>query len=406
MLARRHAIATCDFASRRIVPDRLTTRAHRRYLDHAGRMLDVYRGGGGATRRELHRAVREVFRDEADCPQRRIDAFCKLLDDKCRYHRCAAGEAAELRRKVFRQSAGLHPLVERPDAFCQNARSAATSVIAQALDRKWTDIEADLFADVIDFHRLEAFDGYENGEALLARYNVAQVQAALFDAVSLTVQAGRDFKTVLCYAKLAGLMHEITREPSGGYRFRFDGPASLLRKTPRYGPAMARFLPALVACGDWRMHAVIERRRGAKLALELSSADGLKSPLPSPAEFDSRIEENFARKWGDGPRDGWTLVREGEVLHRGQKAFVPDFSLRHEDGRRALLEIVGFWTPEYLRAKMETLRSFRDVPILLAVPRANGEPLAGLRGETIVYKSALKVAEVLEKLNGQENQFQ
>ncbi|MEX0717856.1 MAG: DUF790 family protein [Planctomycetaceae bacterium] len=353
--------------------------------------------GGCSTRRELHRAVREVFRDEADCPQRRIDAFCKLLDDRCRYHRCAAGEAAELRRQVFSRAAALHPLVERPDAFSRNTRAAATRAISRSLDRNWSEIEADLFADVIDFHRLETFDGYENGEALLARYNVAQAQAALFDAVSLTVRAGRDFKTILRYAKLAGLMHEITREPAGDYRFRFDGPASLLRKTPRYGPAMARFLPALIACGEWRMRGVIERRR-AKFGLELSAEDGLKSPLPSPAEFDSRVEERFVRRWGDGPRNGWTLVREGEVLHRGQKTFVPDFAFRHEDGTCALLEIVGFWTPKYLQAKLATLRMFRDVPILLAVPKANGAALAALPGETIVYKSALEVVDVLERL--------
>jgi len=28
--------------------------------------------------------------------------------------------------------------------------------------------------------------------------------------------------------------------------------------------------------------------------------------------------------------------------------FVPDFTFRHEDGTQACLEIVGFWTPEYL----------------------------------------------------------
>ena len=50
-----------------------------------------------------------------------------------------------------------------------------------------------------------------------------------------------------------------------------------------------------------------------------------------------------------GPtRDGWQLIREGEILHEGQKTFVPDFTFRHEDGTQVFLEIVGFWTPEYL----------------------------------------------------------
>ena len=64
----------------------------------------------------------------------------------------------------------------------------------------------------------------------------------------MTVWASDDFKTILRYAKLARLMHTIVRTGEGRYRFRFDGPASVLRHTRRYGAAMARFLPALIAC--------------------------------------------------------------------------------------------------------------------------------------------------------------
>lgn len=74
------------------------------------------------------------------------------------------------------------------------------------------------------------------------------------------------------------------------------------------------------------------------------------------------LEAEFAEKWGPDERDGWKLLREAEILHRGQKTFVPDFVLQHVSGRRVLMEIVGFWTPEYLTARLETLRIFRDVP--------------------------------------------
>ena len=42
---------------------------------------------------------------------------------------------------------------------------------------------------------------------------------------------------------------------------------------------------------------------------------------------------------------------KAKFLHRGQKVFVPDFVFRHSDGRTVLIEIVGFWTPEYLQAE-------------------------------------------------------
>ncbi|MCR4411697.1 MAG: DUF790 family protein [Thermoguttaceae bacterium] len=401
MLTRELAIAEYDFLSGRIVPDRLTRRQHARYLDHAERMLRIYRQGTGRTRGELHRAVWSVFADEPDCPARRIDAFCKLLDDVSTYQRDRAGRAAALRRRVFRLAAGQHPLVRRADRLFEHEEAQVKARIAAELGRPWEEIDRDLFADVIEFHRLVSFEGYSDAVALLARYNVAQVQAALFDAVSMTVWATDDFKTILRYAKLARLMHTIVRLGPEHYQFRFDGPASVLRQTRRYGVAMARFLPALIACRGWRMHAVIQtRRRGWTVALDLSDEDGLHSHLPPPEAFDSQLEDDFARKWGPEKRQGWTLVREGEILHQGQKVFVPDFVFRHDDGRTVLLEIVGFWTPEYLDAKLKTLEAFRDRPILLAVTQPAAKTLPNLPPETIVIRTALHVKDVLERLEG------
>ena len=397
MLTRDLAIAGYDAG--RILPDRLTRKRHGQYLDYAQRMLTVYRLGIGRTRRELHRAVWAIFADEEDCPRRRVDAFCKLLDDAARYHRDTRGRAAALRSKVFRMAAASHPLVLKADRLFDHEAQQVKAGIAERLGRRWQEIDRDLFADVIEFHRLAQFDGYADGSALLARYNVAQIQAALFDAVSMTVWAKEDFKTILRYAKLARLMHTITRRGDGRYCFRFDGPASVLRQTRRYGAAMARFLPSLVACRDWRMHAVIRtRRRGWSVGLDLSADDGLRSHLPAPDEFDSRVEEAFAEKWGPEKRDGWLLLRESELLYQGQKVFVPDFVFRHDDGRTVLMEIVGFWTPEYLQAKCKTLGSFADRRILVAVAESAYAKLPDLPGEPIRFKTALRIKDVLLKL--------
>jgi uncharacterized protein len=403
MLTRLQALADFDFSSGRIVPDRLTALRHKNYLEHAQALLEIYRQGTGQTRYALHRQARDVFRNEEDCPQRRIDAFCKLLDDASDYYHNPAGKAARLRREVFRAAAALHPLADfhesdrEADALWMT-RAAATQTIAQAHKRPWLEIERSLYADVPEFHRLETFHGFENGRALLSRYNVAQVQAALFDAVSMTVWATQDYKSILQYARLSRLMHSLVRESTGRYCFHFDGPASMLRSTPRYGRAMARFVAGLVSCRDWKLTAVVRPRRGFRLKFDLSSSDGLSSAAPPKSEFDSGVELRFATEWGSEPRDGWRLIREGEILWRGQKTFVPDFVIEHERGARVLLEIVGFWTPEYLQAKLETLKLFRDVPLLLAVAEKNRETLAGLPHSVIGYKTALSVEDVSSAL--------
>ena len=193
-------------------------------------------------------------------------------------------------------------------------------------------------------------------------------------------------------------MHSIRRLGDSRYEIRLDGPANVLRATRRYGVAMARFLPALIACRGWRIHAVLQtRRRGHFVSLDLSSDDRLNSHLPAPEEFDSRVEEDFARRWG-AKREGWSLDREGEVLHQGQKVFVPDFVFRHDDGRNVLMEIVGFWTPEYLQAKFQTLRTFAEQRILVAVAKGASRQVKEMPAGALVFGSALRPDVVLERL--------
>ncbi len=403
MLTRDLALA--EYRDWKLIPDRLTRARHGGYIEYAQQMLDIYRSGVGRTRRELHMAAREIFADEEDCPPRRIDAFCKLLDDVSVYDKDSRGRAAALRRTVFRAAAPEHPLVRKVDRLFEHNESEVKQRIAQGLGRSWEEIDRDLFADVMEFHRLKSFEGYPDAAALLARYNVAQVQVALFGAVSMVVWASDDFKDILRYAKLARLMHTIELAGQGHYCFRFNGPASLLRQTRRYGVAMARFLPALVACHVWKMRAEIRTRRaGRTIWLDLSSDDGLNSHLPPPEEFDSSVERTFAEKWGTEKRDGWQLIREGEVLHRGQKVFIPDNLFRHDDGRTVLMEIVGFWTPEYIEAKLQTLRAFDDRRILLAVSKSAGQQMGELPRGTIVFGSKLSIKDVLAALKTDFNQ--
>ena len=395
MLTSEHAIIEYDRG--RAIPDRLVTGKHQHYSQYAQRMLEIYRNGAGRQRRELHRQVEAVFVDEADCPLRRIEAFCKLLDDKSVYQTDPRGHAAQLQLQVFSLAAKLHPLVTTPDRLFEHAEAESKAQIASELGIPWPEIEAGLYADVMQFQRLESFEGYPDGPALLSRYNVAQLQACLYRAESMTVETTADFKTILRYAKLARLLHEIRPLGPSRYRITFSGPASILRETRSYGVNFARFLPALLACNGWSLQAVIQTPWKTKARMELSDRDGFKSHLPPAEEFDSTVEEAFAAKFGP-ERDGWRLIREGEVLHQGQSAFVPDFVFRHQDGTQVLMEIVGFWTPEYLASKRQTLRQFRQHHILIALPERSVREDATVGDNVILYKTALKLQPVLDTL--------
>ncbi|TWT73156.1 DUF790 family protein [Allorhodopirellula solitaria] len=389
MLTKQESILEFDFSRQAVLPDRLTRKTHSPYLPAVEQILGIYRDQVGRTRRELHTLVQRTMQELEDCSSVRMSAFCKLLDDASEFDQDRSGAAATLRRRVFTLAAAYHPLVHAPDHLFASSEAEVKQKIADQLGRSWPDIEAELFADVIEFHRLKTPpDASIDAAALLSRYNVAQTQTALYSAVELTVLAGRDFKTILRYAKLARLMHTISRQ-GNGYTLRFNGPASIVRETRRYGVAMARFLPGLLAADDWRMRAIVIGPLRRRFALQLSSRDGLRSEV-APSDFDSELEETFHRRWLESDTGDWQIARESTVLHSGQNVFMPDFTFRHPDHGEMLLEIIGFWTPEYLREKAQRLAQFSDHGrILLAVAEHADEAIPDLGLPRAVYKTKL-----------------
>jgi predicted nuclease of restriction endonuclease-like RecB superfamily len=348
-------------------PDRLNRRQHDHYAGYAEKMLDIYTAGPGLMRFELHNLVRALFREEDDCPSGRIRAFCKLLDD--------AGQYAETNGAAIRR---LQSYVD-PAAKCMN--------------------KTELFSDHPHFVRLESFDGFESPLALLSRYNVAQLQAALLRAEYMTVELHSDYKRAIRNINLAQLLHDITPLPGSGYRLELSGPLSPFRSTSRYGSALARFLPSLLTCGMWNMTATLLGPWSVRVSLEISNNDKYNCHIEPEDEFDSAVEEDFAEAFGES-REGWELVREAEILHRGQKIFIPDFLLRHSGGAEVLLEIAGFWTPEYLQEKKRTLEIFSDRRILIALPEATLNEYGLPPAKVIAYKTRLEIEPVIKRLRG------
>jgi predicted nuclease of restriction endonuclease-like RecB superfamily len=373
------------------------------YVDYATALLSLFRDGIGKTRRDLERGVEEILETCDDCSLTRIRAFNKLLTDVSKFETDPNKTAAKLRRKVWEAAAPMHPLSSSKEMFGTD-EAAARQRVSSILERPWEDIEKQFFIDVMEFNTLKSFMGYPSPRHLLNRYNIAQAQSLLLFATSLKVTATKDFKLVLRYAKLAKLLFSILKTGENQYEFDFFGPASVLRETTRYGGEMGRFLPSLLRLEGWTMRANLDLSY-AKATFSLSPADQLKPIDAKEEDFDSSIERTFAQKWGSGRRGGWLLNHEDEVLWRGQKSFVPDFSFSHEDGRKVFFEIAGYWTPEYESAKRETLRMFGDARIILAVPAVSAESYRDLGVPLIVYKSGIKLEPVLEALNHLDSTF-
>ncbi len=362
-------------------------------LPHLARAIAVYRSRIGEQLglvRDAARIALEGLRPD------RVEGVIKLLDDVATYQWPPAHRQAERRLQVFMAAAARHPVLE------QNATRSLLQTAFDALPDQPDQVVALLYADYPGFHRLAAFPADYSAEALRADYGLAQAQALLYDAVNVELVVGADFKHIAQYARLSRLLHRVQRVP-GGYRFVFDGPNSLLRCTHAYGVDFAKFLAAVVQAQEWKMRAQLMLRKGWRpVTFALSAADGLRSRVPAPRLFDSQLEESFAQKFGT-TRNGWRLRREALVLEAGTSLVVPDFVFTHEDGTEVALEIVGYWTPEYLAEKLAKLAKVRGCHVLVAVRREDALAAGILPHPIFPFKTRLLLRDLLPRLEGFRN---
>jgi predicted nuclease of restriction endonuclease-like RecB superfamily len=355
MLTKAHRVYHWDRRSNSISSDRLEDAC----IPYLSRGIAVYRARIGDRLGDVRNAARAALQG---LRPDRMEGVINLLDDAAIYEWPRGSMQAERRLHVF-EAASVYPVLD------EEVRRSLLGAAFDPISGQRGEPVALLYADYPEFHKLVAFPRDYSSEELRRDYDLAQAQALLYDALRIEVEVRGDFKHIVQYARLSRLLHRVERMAAGGYRLVFDGPNSVLRRTHAYGVDFAKFLAALVQARDWRMKAeVVLHKKARPVTFLLSSSDGLHSRIPAPRLFDSQLEEAFARKFG-AVRNGWRLHREAMLLEAGERLVVPDFVFVHEDGTEVALEIVGYWTPEYLAEKFQKLARISGAKLIVAVRR-------------------------------------
>ena len=364
----------------------------RRWLDAADSLISLFHEHEGRTRGELEQSLGEYVGTGTD--YRILRGLIKLLTDRCEFAASAEVEPAELRRALFRAARESHPV--RDD----EARAILLASVSASLGCTPEQAWAGMYADLPARQRLIAFEGL-TGRELLDRYNVAQAQALLYRCVRMKLwlepQGPEGYRELFGAIKAYRLIHTIKGDAALGYEVSLDGPVSMFHRSQKYGVQMSVFLPALLLCRDWRMRAEIAVRHGGSVFYELTSAQtALRSHYLSVPGYETQVGEKLAESWARR-ESAWTLAPSREVLDLGGGAFIPDFVLSHPSGRRVYLEILGFWTPEYLNERLEELAHAGREDFLLAAwdeLRGSRDPLTRAPARTIIFKRALEPAVV------------
>jgi predicted nuclease of restriction endonuclease-like RecB superfamily len=341
-----------------------------RYLTIAGDLIALVQRYVGRSRGELAEALREYEGDSLDYPV--IRGLAAVLEARCTFGGEPPADPVELRAALFRRG----PVTRRQDLFSRATRAQVLTETAAGFGLTVEQVEDALFADLAEEQTLlDPGEPLSPGD-LVARYNLELARGLLYWAREVRLQVHDNYKDLFKYVKLFKLMYTIRPlAGGGGYHVTLHGPLSpFVKSTMRYGVQFAKFLPALLLCRKWQMEADV-LPPGAKsrdaLRYTLDDSTELRTHFKASGPFDSKLEANFAAefeaKYG-GARRKWEMAREDELIVVGDTVMIPDFSFTHrEDGRRALLEIVGFWHPNYLRRKLEKVRQAKRRDLILLV---------------------------------------
>ena len=148
------------------------------------------------------------------------------------------------------------------------------------------------------------------------------------------------------------------------------------------------------------MEAEIALTDGRKGLFVLDENHTLVSHYKDQTVYDSLLEETFAGRFEKAKTD-WVLERETEIVNLKDTVFIPDFAFHHPDGRTALLEIVGFWHPDYLRRKLDKLRRADRRDLVIAVSRdlnVQEGDFKDIPGHVFFFKNRIQPKDVIDRL--------
>jgi predicted nuclease of restriction endonuclease-like RecB superfamily len=353
-----------------IVPKRLPINAGN--IAIATDLIQLFQAAKGGTRGELNRQLQELEGEDTDYRIKRGLAHLLNGDAFSTFETISPLDPGDLRQRVFALSAQVSPSSQSTQATLQKL----ADILTQELEREILpeQVRQGLYADLSENQILTNFEA-PSPEALLHRYNLSQVQGVFYRASHVTLNAHRndpgEYKLLFRYVKLFGLMTYIEGDADHGFTLTIDGPTSLFKPNTHYGLKLAMLLPALLHVTRWDLTATLQRKdaysgRVQSGRFTLNSDCGLVTHYPPGKTYDSMLEAGFVDRWAKAKTE-WQLEREVDLIPIPGSVMIPDFRLVHPDGRTFLLEIVGYWRPEYLKKKFAQVRQAGRDDLILAI---------------------------------------
>jgi len=375
-------------------------------------LIDEYQRGVGSRQSELLSRLKEPLTTPAPKAKQRlaVEVLQRLTDTRAK----ADVPPREARWAAFTAAAGS-----------TGSRDQVLSLAATELGVDVRSLDAALFADLRSERAASPIPAGLSPERVALEANLRLVTGWMQRARSVRITAWGNTRALVRQARLHGLICNIRRATSSppgsssatpmcaagldplpetraeGVELEISGPLALFRHTLLYGRALSALVPRALWCHRFELRAECETSSAsAGATLLVRSGDPLRVGRELP-RYDSQLEERFARDFRRAARE-WNLVREPRPVESLGSLIFPDFELVHrrDPNRRWLLEIVGFWTPQYLQEKLRKLRAAPIANLLLCIDEERRCTDADLPENALIvrYKRRIDVQAVMSRL--------
>jgi predicted nuclease of restriction endonuclease-like RecB superfamily len=358
-------------------------------LQVASKLIDAYRHGVGKKKSALKK-VTDTLEDEG-YEYRLIRGLSLLLDRRSVFKCTSQADPEALRQKIFQITGKTGPTTT-----LEQRRTIIEKVAAQ-LEISSEELEDAMYADLESELILQEFE-VVSAQDLLERYNLSLAQTLLFDSTELRYTVSANWQKILFKTKRLGLIYDAYK--ANEIWVKIDGPASLFKLTRRYGTAIAKLLPSIISSPRWTVEAkILWKFTNEIYTFKLESWKhgpmfGIKQAIQT---YDSGVEEDFSKRFS-AVGSGWQLKREPEPVIVGKHVLIPDFSFERE-GTKLYMEVVGFWTTEYLMRKIRKLEKTQERMLVAVDESLSCERLTKLERQQslnlIYYKKKIPLPPVL-----------
>ncbi len=307
-----------------------------------------------------------------------------------------------LRRTVFQESAlnGIAITMDKRNDILKNISNRMCSNIETIIRAMWSDLEENTIIDKYIS---------PDPQTILHQYNISLIQTLLFNCIKIEIKIGSTknigltWKKILRDIKRLGLMYWLETDYSNNAGQEeliciVEGASNIIKFTERYGNSIAKIVPLIFRAKNWKLDAHILRTsvKGNKkiykfeitedlflnaiyksienkssrydqkiqgfsknafeneLIFNSNTSNNSENNYNEYISFDSKIEKAFSDKFKllDSK---WALEREPEpLITKSKAAFISDFLL-YKNQSKIFVEIIGFWTREYLERKLHKI---------------------------------------------------